>query len=649
MVQSQPSFLALARAFFSIVIIFLICGSVAVAQRPPSATTTGQQNLGFIYGTLSISVRDTSGVPIDGPVAVRLHMAAGNINRTATTRDVSTAVFDELPLGEYEAEASYPGYQTVRENVILNKLGGGAQIYIYLVPESESIAQKSGPAGRAISPKLQTEIDKGVGALRKHQFESGRAHFAKGLALAPGNPDLSYLLGTAEIGLEHPDLARQDFEHALAIDPGHERSLLALGELQLRNGDTAGAIATLEKAFLKNGAGWRTHLLLATAYAKNGRLADAEAHAYRAAELAREKGGAARLMLGEIQKAEGKLAAAQITWQDLATKFPGDPSAAEAKTHLASLPATAAGDPVHTEPSSLADLPVPAIPAVELLPVKEFPWAPPDIDSREFPLAQNAACSAEDVLLAALQRLKSQLKNFEKFTATEHIEHQEIDRMGRPGPVKARAFSYIVFVDRYADDSFFLNEDRYSSTDDPSFPTSLATQGLNNLGVAILQPANRIDFEFKCEGLASIRGKASWQIRFEEKKDAKRGVRNWWRDGKTYQIPVKGRIWISSASSDVLRIETDLREAIPALALNRDHLLVDYGPVNFAASNTTLWLPWSAEMHMELHGHRYHHMHYLTDYMLFGVDTNHKIGKPKEATPQPPTTEAMPAGAPNGP
>jgi hypothetical protein len=211
-----------------------------------------------------------------------------------------------------------------------------------------------------------------------------------------------------------------------------------------------------------------------------------------------------------------------------------------------------------------------------------------------------------------------------------------------------RRFSYIVFVNRYADDSFFLNEGRYSSVDDPSFPTSLATQGLNNLGVAILQPANRIDFEFKCEGLASIRGKASWQIRFEEKKDAKRGVRNWWRDGKFYQIPVKGRIWISSASSDVLRIETDLREPVPVLALNRDHLQVDYGPVNFAASNTILWLPWSAEMHMELHGHRYHHMHYLTDYMLFGVDTNHKIGKPKNAPPpDAPSTQAVPAANPN--
>ena len=80
---------------------------------------------------------------------------------------------------------------------------------------------------------------------------------------------------------------------------------------------------------------------------------------------------------------------------------------------------------------------------------------------------------------------------------------------------------------------------------------------------------------------------------------------------------------------DILRIETDLREPIENLGLARDHLQVEYGPVNFTAGNMQLWLPWDAEMYMELHGKRYHHRHFLTDYLLFGVDTSHKIGLPK--------------------
>jgi Flp pilus assembly protein TadD len=646
MVYVRPSMFTFSKCLLAIACILLLCVSLASAQRPAGGGRGSQQGLGSSGVDLYVNVRDARGVPMDGASVVKLVATVGSYNRTVTTRDASTAVFDGLVQGEYDAEASYPGYQTTTENISVNALGSTMLVYIYLLPESDQRNQGPQRQGIVMSPKLQAEIDKGLEALRKNQFEVARVHFSKGLGMAPGNPDISYLLGTAELGLNHKDVARQNFEHALTIDPSHERSLLALGELQLRNGETSAAITTLEKAFIKNGAGWRTHLLLASAYAKAGRLSDAETHVQRAIDLAHEKGASARLLLGEIQQAEGKLLEAQKTLQELAAKFRGDPSVEQARKRLASL-STPPRAPVSSEPAQLANLPVPATPSIELLPANERPWAPLDIDSREFPLAQNAPCSAEEILPRAQHRMKSQLQNFEKFTATEHIDHQEIDRLGRPGPVKSRDFSYIVFVNRYAGDSLFLDEDRRSSGRDSSFPTSLATTGLNDLGVSILQPATRDAFVYQCEGLASIRGKATWQIRFQEKKNSPGGVRDWRRNGKLYHVPLKGCIWLSSASFDVLRIGTDLLEPIQILGLSRDHLLVDYGPVNFSAGNTSLWLPWSAEMHAELHGHRYHHKHYLTDYMRFGVDTNHKIGKPKNAPP--PSTQAYPASDPNSP
>jgi Flp pilus assembly protein TadD len=619
-------------------------GSSALAQGPGGG---GRGRTSPVQTTtLNVSVRDSGGMPLETPALVKLRGALENGSRVATTQEASTAVFAGVSEGEYDVEAACVGYQTVVERVSVAAVGSTMQVFVYMPREAEVNSQIPKPQGLTMSPKLQGEIEKGLDALHKRQFENARTHFVKGTQLAPGNPDVVYLLGISELGLNHRDLARQDFEHALSLDPGHERALLALGELQLRAGDFSAAIATLEKAFQKNGAGWRTHLLLASAYSKAGRLSDAESHAERAAELAGEKGAGARLLLGEIQQSEGKLTEAQHTWQELAAKFPGDPFAAEARKKLASLSAPRAV--AAPDPAELASLPVPVSPSVELLPANERPWSPPDIDSREYPLARNAACSTEEILPRAEHRMRSQLQNFEKFTATEHIDHQEIDRLGKPGPVKSRDFSYIVFVNRYAGDSYFLDEDRYSAASDSSFPTSLATTGLNNLGVSILQPARRGEFFYQCEGLASIREKAAWQIRFQEKKDSQVGVRDWRRDGKIYHLPVKGRIWISSASFDVLRIETDLLEPVQSLNLTRDHLLVDYGPVKFASANTTLWLPWSAEMHMELHGHRYHHKHYLTDYMLFEVDTNHKMGKPKEPPP-PPATQAGPAGEPNGP
>jgi len=226
------------------------------------------------------------------------------------------------------------------------------------------------------------------------------------------------------------------------------------------------------------------------------------------------------------------------------------------------------------------------------------------------------------------------LVDFEKFTATEHIEHQEIDRYGWPGPVKARNFSYVVFVHHIGDNSVYLEESRMGGDDLSAFPTALATTGLNSLGVSVLQSANRERFRYSCEGLTNLRGNPAWQIRFEERRDARvADVRSWRRNGKIYEIPIKGRIWVASASYAVLRIETDLREPVAKLELNKDHLLVDYGPVTFASGNVHLWLPLSAEMYMVLHGKRYHHRHFLSDYLLFGVDTTHANGSPKELPP----------------
>ena len=112
-------------------------------------------------------------------------------------------------------------------------------------------------------------------------------------------------------------------------------------------------------------------------------------------------------------------------------------------------------------------------------------------------------------------------------------------------------------------------------------------------------------------------------------------VRVWRRRGEVFPLALKGRIWLAANSYDLLHMETDLRDPIEKLMLVRDHLVIDYGPVTFERGNEKLWLPWRAEMFMELHGKRYHHRHTLTNYLLFSVDTTNQIGRPKEAPAQP--------------
>jgi len=621
--------------------VLLIAGSpMLYAQRPgtgqgtPSAPTTPST-------TLTVNVRDTSGTPLDTPALVTLHGSIDNASRVASAQGAAGAIFEGIPQGEYEAQAKCVGYVTTSEHITVTAVGSIMTVYIYLPRESEAKPDSGKPKGTIMSPKLQAEIDKGIDALRKRQFEEARNHFAKGAKMAPGNPDVAYLLGVAESGLQHPQLALENFQHALSLNPNHARALLALGELQLNSGDSTAATTTLEKAFQVNGADWRTHFLLASAYGKTGRLAEAESHAQRAVALARDKSAEPLLLLGEIQLEEGKIEEARQSWQKLAEIFPAEPAALKAREKLNSLSSILAND----AEVQLASLPFHALPALELEPVSEQPWAPPDIDSVEYPVTQKGACQMDDVLNGAEHRLDAELKNFEKFSANEHIEHQDVDRYGQAGPPRTRDFSYIVLVHRYQENSFYLEEERMPLGHDDSFPTSLATTGLNNLGVAILQPAERENFVFSCEGLSTMRKRPAWQIRFEEKKGAKNSIRHWRRNGQIFDIPLKGRLWVASGSFDILRIETDLLGPVEAVGLTRDHLAVDYGPVRFASAGTSLWLPWNADVYMELHQRRYHQRHALSDYTLFEVDTAHKIGRPKEMPP-PAATPDSPAPDP---
>ena len=110
-------------------------------------------------------------------------------------------------------------------------------------------------------------------------------------------------------------------------------------------------------------------------------------------------------------------------------------------------------------------------------------------------------------------------------------------------------------------------------------------------------------------------------------------LRLWETKTKTVEIPLKGRVWVAASSYNVLHVESDLREPMKELELMRDHLAIDYGPVNFQNGKTELWLPWYADMYLELHGKRYHHSHTLSNFRLFAVDTSDKINLPKDAPP----------------
>ncbi len=257
------------------------------------------------------------------------------------------------------------------------------------------------------------------------------------------------------------------------------------------------------------------------------------------------------------------------------------------------------------------------------------PWAPPDVDEVVPRVAPDAACSLPEALQGASQRVKELVANLEQFTATERIEHSELDKKGNWRPPLARSFKYLVSISEVRPGMLNVEETRDGGASLSAFPTRLATTGLVAFAL-VFHPYFVSDFEVACEGLGQWHGQPAWQVHFHQRPDKPARMHVFRVGGGLYPVKLKGRAWVSADTYQVVRLELDLMEPIPKIRLEAEHLAIEYRPVQFAKRNLQLWLPESAELYMDFRGHRYHHRHSFSDFLLFSVDATQQIHTPPE-------------------
>ncbi len=166
----------------------------------------------------------------------------------------------------------------------------------------------------------------------------------------------------------------------------------------------------------------------------------------------------------------------------------------------------------------------------------------------------------------------------------------------------SREFAYLIFVHHSQKFPYYFLEDRNGGEAGDSFPSALATRGLLTLGFMIINPAFSKDFDFTCEGLGTLNGKPAWQLHFVQKADIPSHVSSYYYKKATYQIPLKGRVWIGANNYNILRLETTLREPVAGLRLNREQLTVELRASPLSDRPTELWLPSQGEMYLRFDG-----------------------------------------------
>jgi hypothetical protein len=256
-------------------------------------------------------------------------------------------------------------------------------------------------------------------------------------------------------------------------------------------------------------------------------------------------------------------------------------------------------------------------------------WFPPDIDRVVPEVTPGATCPLSDVLSEAGKRIDELIHNVDKFTATEVVEHQHVDRSGRLGVPEIRKFNYLVTIAQAPGGNINVEEYRNGGSDSERFPEQIGTLGTPTL-VLIFHQHNAKDVQMTCEGLGEWRGRPAWQVRFEERRDRRNSISAVDIGSTSFNLRLHGRAWILADSYQVARLESDLADQVPKIRLRLQHQVVEYRAVRLPETKREIWLPSSSELYLDFLGHRFYRRHSFTDFKFFSVKTQQTFGDPKE-------------------
>lgn len=253
------------------------------------------------------------------------------------------------------------------------------------------------------------------------------------------------------------------------------------------------------------------------------------------------------------------------------------------------------------------------------------PWPPPNIDHAVPPVKPGVSCPLSEVLDRASKRVQELVVSMQRISTTEWVEFSEVDASGALHSTAKAQFTYVADIHEVRPGQLTVEEYRNDHPGVQAFPTKLATTGTAALAL-IFHPLYLHDFSVTCEGLADLNGRPAWQVHLVQVRA--NNFRGYRLANRYFQVMLKGRAWIDAESHEVLRLETDLLKTIPEIPLLLEHIVIDYGAVEFPNRKLQLWLPQTADIYMDFRGRRYRLRHSFSRFQLFWVDTEEKVKTP---------------------
>ena len=615
----------------------LIAPNCVAAQRPgpvPQTPRMSQPDAATGSADLVVTIRDDTNTDLTQPAKVTLRSASGD-PRGVIVSEKGRATFRGIGLGDYEVQVEAPGSAIAKASVSLTRPGESHAIEIKVLRGSGT-ADANTP--RPLSLNEQKELTAGLRALQAQRLEEARKHFLVAAKTAPNHPDVDYLLGVLSSMTGDWAAAKQYLENG-ATRYQHILSLTALGEIYLNEGNLTLAQQRLEAALKTAPNTWRADQLLAAVELKQGSYPLAIQHAEHALQVGKIEAKGARLTLAGALYATGDHQRSVQVLSDLLKENPTQEQAKEANKLLEANRAAQA-PPSPTEVALTSNLSnatfavAPSLSSANLPsalanPLTASPrWFPPNVDDSVPPADNTGSCPLSRVVQQTGQRVLEFVSNVDRFTATEALSHQTLNEFGLAVRSERIKFNYLVSIQEMKPGVFDVQEYRDGGTSNDVFPEHVATRGTVAM-VFVFHPNYVGDFDFRCEGRAHQGNQEAWQIHFSQKANRDSRLRSYRLGNLYFRVGIKGRAWISTETSQVLRMETDLVSKVSDIRLNTEHQDILYGPVPFQKKNLVLWLPLATETYLDFNGHRIHRRQDLSNYLLFWVDDRETIEKPK--------------------
>src|ERR671937_573342 len=148
--------------------------------------------------------------------------------------------------------------------------------------------RRSGPKIRKLTGSIRWGPTRSVSTRRLGRFEEAIAKIKKAVELDPLNPFFQWSLSFYQYWARQYDDAIAQARKTLEMDPNSAITHVLLGLSFLKKGDTAGAIAELQKAKAPNPGAWYQGYL-GYAYAISGERVKAEQALGEVEELAKQQ------------------------------------------------------------------------------------------------------------------------------------------------------------------------------------------------------------------------------------------------------------------------------------------------------------------------------------------------------------------------